>query len=95
MEFFGSSDEKCGKCGMTENKAGCCHDEFKFYKLEDAYKHVANDLSFTAPSLAVIHDYSIYKWQMPLEPAPVLYKDHAPPPDTGPGACIMNCVFRI
>jgi hypothetical protein len=95
MEIFGSSDEKCGKCGMTEKNTGCCHDEFKFYKIEDSHKTVSNDISFTAPEFAVINDYNIYNWQMPLSTTLAAVNNHSPPDYTKPDVCIMNCVFRI
>jgi hypothetical protein len=37
--LFYDEHKKCGKCGMTEKKAGCCKDEIKFYKLSNAHKH--------------------------------------------------------
>jgi hypothetical protein len=95
MEFFGSTTEKCGKCGMTEKDTGCCHDEFKFYKLNDSYKNVTNDISFTAPDFAVTNEYPLYIWQMPLNTASVLVNNHSPPGYATPDVCIMNCVFRI
>lgn len=95
MDFFGSENDKCGKCGMTEKKTGCCHDEFKFYKLNDSHKSASNDISFTAPEFAVVNVFNIYNWQMPESIPPVVVNNHSPPGDTRPDACIMNCVFRI
>ena len=95
MELYGSANEKCGKCGMTEKKTGCCHDEFKFYKINDSHKTASNDISFTAPQFAVINDYSIYNWQMPLSSVFATVNNHSPPDYTKPDVCIMNCVFRI
>ena len=95
MELYGSANDKCGKCGMTEKKTGCCHDEFKFYKLNDSYKNVSNDISFTAPEFAVINHYSIYNWQLPLNASLASINNHSPPDYAKPDVCIMNCVFRI
>jgi hypothetical protein len=95
MELFGSTTDKCGKCGMTEKKTGCCHDEFKFYKLNDSYKNVSNDISFTAPEFAVINEYPLYNWQMPLNTVPASVNNHSPPGYAAPDVCVMNCVFRI
>lgn len=95
MELYGSASDKCGRCGMTEKKAGCCHDEFKFYKIYDSHKTVSNDIDFTASSVAAIIDYNIYNWQMPANTALAVVNNHSPPDYTGPSACIMNCVFRI
>jgi hypothetical protein len=95
MELYGSSSDKCGKCGMTEKETGCCHDEFKFYKLTDSYKNVSNEISFAASSVAVVADYNIYNWQMPDITAMRAVNNHSPPDYTKPDVCIMNCVFII
>jgi hypothetical protein len=95
IDFFGATNEKCGKCGMTEKNTGCCHDEFKFYKLNDSHKTASNDLVFTAPVFAVINEYNIYNWQMPLINISAPVNNHSPPDYTKHDVCIMNCVFRI
>ena len=95
IELYGSSSDTCGKCGMTEKDTGCCHDEFKFYKISDSHKTVSNDIDFTASSFAVVNDFNIYNWQMPLNTALTAVNNHSPPDDTGPSAYIMNCVFRL
>lgn len=95
MELYGSSSETCGKCGMTDKDSGCCHDEFKFYKISDSHKIVSNDIDLTASSIAVITDYNIYDWQMPINIAIPAVNNNSPPDDTGPSSRIMNCVFRL
>ncbi len=95
VEFYGSEKDRCGKCGMKEKK-GCCHDEYKFYKLEDAYKNVTNNISFTTPETDVVTNIPLFTWQISAENAIAVIHNNAPPPNyTGPSACIMNCVFRI
>jgi hypothetical protein len=95
MELYGSSSDACGKCGMTEKDTGCCHDEYKFYKINDSHKTVSNDIDLAASSIAVVNDFYIYNWQMPDDAAATAVNNHSPPLDTGPSACIMNCVFRL
>ncbi|MBL7702076.1 MAG: hypothetical protein JNM14_07485 [Ferruginibacter sp.] len=96
VEFYGSANDKCGKCGMTEEKkTGCCHDEFKFYKISDSHKNVINNLDLTPLSVAVVQEYFLFNWQQPDNTALVAVNNHSPPDYTGPSACIMNCVFRI
>ena len=95
VDFYGSANDKCGRCGMKEKKTGCCHDEHKFYKLSDSHKNVSNDISFTAGEIAVVTAYPLYNWQLPAQGEPVAVNNHSPPDDTRPSACIMNCVFRI
>ena len=95
VEFYGSDNEKCGRCGMKEKKAGCCHDEHKFYKLSDSHKNVTNNISFAADAIAVVTQYPTYNWQVPADIAAACVNNHSPPADTGPSACVMNCVFRL
>ena len=95
MELYGSATDKCGKCGMTEKHSGCCHDEFKFYKINDSHKTVSNDIDLSATWVAIVKDFYLYNWQMPDKTALTAVNNHSPPDDTEPSACIMNCVFRI
>ena len=95
MEFYGSSNDTCGKCGMTEKDTGCCHDEFKFYKISDSHKTVSNDIDLTASSVPVINEYYTYNWQIADHTATTIVNNHSPPDYSKPPACIMNCVFRI
>jgi hypothetical protein len=95
VELYGSSNEKCGKCGMTEQKTGCCHDEHKFYKLDNSHKTVSNDINFTTPYIAVATVPVLYNWQQPVTTIIDVTGSHSPPYYTGPSTCILNCVFRI
>lgn len=95
MDLYGTSSDTCGKCGMSEKDTGCCHDEFKFYKISDSHKIVSNDIDLAASSIALVNDFYVYSWQMPENNAATAVNNHSPPLDTGPSACIMNCVFRL
>ena len=95
VEFYGSSDDKCGKCGMTDKKSGCCHDEHKFYKLSDSHKTVSNDINFTADEIAIVNEHPLFNWQSPASGALIAINNNSPPDHTGPSACVMNCVFRL
>jgi hypothetical protein len=96
VELYGGKDDKCGRCGMTEKKGGCCHDELKIYKLEDAHKNVTNAISFDGGQVAVIHNHADYtSWLQPLQPASIQTPVHSPPDIVGPSINITNCVFRI
>lgn len=95
IDLYGSSSDKCGKCGMTEKETGCCHDEFKFYKISDSHKTVTNDIDLTTVSIAIVQEYFLFNWQEPDNTALVAVNNHSPPDDTEPSVCIMNCVFRI
>lgn len=95
VEFYGSDSDKCGKCGMKDTKTGCCHDEHKFYKLNDSHKSVSNDINFTADETALVNDHYQYDWQVPPATALAALYNNSPPDRTGPSACVMNCVFRL
>jgi hypothetical protein len=95
MEFYGSNEDKCGKCGMIEKKGGCCNDEHKFVKLEDSHKNVYNNLDFTSKFVAIVTALPVYDWQLPAAPSIAVVNNHSPPNYNWPSASIMNCVFRI
>ena len=94
VEFYGSTKDKCGICGMKEKK-GCCHDEHKFAKLEDSHKNVYNNISLNAAETAILTEYALYNWQLVADASAPIVNNNSPPDDTGPSACIMNCVFRL
>jgi hypothetical protein len=94
VELYGSSDDKCGKCGMKA-KPGCCNDEHKFYKLNDSHKNVSNDLSFEHVVAAVTIPYPVYDWRIATDATDSNIYNNSPPDDTRPAACILNCVFRL
>ncbi len=96
VELYGGKDDRCGRCGMTEKKGGCCHDELKIYKLEDAHKNVTNAFSFGEEKVAVISNYAVSPlWPEPLQAAALPAPVHSPPDIGGPSINITNCVFRI
>ena len=95
IDFYGSDDGKCGRCGMKDKKSGCCNDEHKFYKLNDSHKNVSNNISFETIDHPVIISHSVFE----SEVSTALYLNtlhtHSPPHHTRPSACILNCVFRL
>ena len=95
VEFYGTGNDTCGKCGMKDTKTGCCHDEHKFVKLADSHKNVYNDISFEAGSKAIQTEYPLYNWQLANPVIIAAVNNHAPPNNTGPSATVMNCVFRL
>lgn len=95
VEFYGSSSDRCGKCGMKDTKTGCCHDEHKFYKLNDSHKTASNDINFAADEIVLAGGQVVYDWQLPVSISLAAINNHSPPDNTDPSACIMNCVFRL
>ena len=86
---------KCGKCGMENDKGGCCKDEIKTVKLNDSHQPATAQIAFTAP-VAVIHNYP-----SPLAFADAIVipkaatKNNSPPGSSGTSRCVLNCVFRL
>lgn len=95
VDFFGSGSDKCGKCGMTEKKNGCCNDEHKFYKIDDLHKKASNDLGFEAPVIVFANNLPLYDFLVETEPVQNTINNHSPPIYSRPSACILNCIFRI
>ena len=94
VQFYGSGNDKCGKCGMKDKK-GCCSDEHKFYKLNDLHKNVSNDVGFEAPVTIVTNLFPIYHSEIVSNPVYKSINNNSPPIYSGPSACIMTCIFRI
>lgn len=95
MEFYGSTSDKCGKCGMTEKDNGCCHDDHQFYKLDDSHNTVFNDISFGTDEITLVNEFTLFDWQTPINTALKSINNHSPPNYAEPSFRILNCVFRI
>jgi hypothetical protein len=94
VNLYGNGNDKCGKCGMKEKK-GCCNDEHKFYKLNDSYKNVSNDLNFETPVAVITNSFPLYDFILADKLADDKINNHSPPLYTKQSACILNCVFRL
>lgn len=95
VELFGNGDDKCGKCGMTEKKSGCCNDEHKFYKLNDSHKNVSNDLNFETPVIIISNPLPVFDFLLTTAITESNINNHSPPIYNRPSVCILNCIFRI
>jgi hypothetical protein len=95
VEFYGSTSDRCSKCGMKAKKNGCCTDEHKFYKLSDSHKNVLNDLSFATSETVLTNDYNLYHFQLPVAAKGATVHINSPPDIGGPSINVRNCVFRI
>jgi len=95
VDFFGKTSEKCGKCGMTEKKGGCCSDVHKFVKYENAFKH-PNAYYAAIPFEAIVSNKDGYfNWNM-FYPVEIQKEINYTPPDfSSPPIYIKQCVFRI
>ncbi|MEJ7586325.1 MAG: hypothetical protein WKI04_02065 [Ferruginibacter sp.] len=95
IDFYSDKKEKCSKCGMNSKKTGCCSDEYKFLKLNEAYKNVSNEVIIGIPDVAVLHTYHIFDQLFSATDARLAVKNNSPPVYTRPPARIMNGVFRL
>lgn len=95
VDFFGSGSDKCGKCGMSEKKNGCCNDEHKFFKLDDLHKKATGDVSFKVPPSTLTVGFPVFDFLLEHTLLSNSLQNHSPPVYKKPSACILNCVFRI
>jgi hypothetical protein len=96
VELPGEEHERCSLCGMKD-QAGCCHDELKFYKLEDSYKHIQNDISLSQPvkfidKLDAFCQLSVLI--LSSEKSLSAYSN-GPPGLTGKQRCDLFCIYRL
>ncbi|RYY70972.1 MAG: hypothetical protein EOO13_04770 [Chitinophagaceae bacterium] len=95
-DLYGSGSDKCGKCGMKEqNKKGCCHDDHKFYKLDDSHKKAANDISFQLDPVVVLSPIPGNDWVLPAGRSGQVIHNNSPPGYIPRPARIMHGVFLI
>ena len=93
VELFASGNDKCGRCGMTEKKGGCCSDEHKFYKLTTDQKTVSNDYDFHSP--ATVLDKVYYSPVVLFARNAALKTSNNSHPPGGPPLFILNCIYRL
>ncbi|RYD79988.1 MAG: hypothetical protein EOP53_08765 [Sphingobacteriales bacterium] len=95
-DLYSTGSDKCGRCGMKEqNKKGCCHDDHKFYKLEDSHKKSANELSFNVGDFCVQQDLPVYNWVIPTAITKTVVHNNSPPGYIPRPARILHGVYRI
>ena len=86
--------DACGLCSKAK-KSGCCHDETKFFKVDDAHSiAVINDVPGAPVSIATVN-YSIQKDVTENISSKNILKNHSPPALSPPDIFTRNCVFRI
>lgn len=96
VDFYKTSNDKCGRCGMKEqDKEGCCSDDHKFVKIQDSHHHSSNHISFNIGELAIISPAVQYDWTLPAAIASGNVANHSPPLYLKPPARIFHGVFRI
>jgi ATP sulfurylase len=94
-KLFATESKMCDKCGMHNKKHGCCHDETKLLKVQDAQQHALAVKALLAPSTLIQPSFesiiiTSYKDDLSKETS-----THSPPLLCKQEVYIQNCVFRI
>lgn len=85
----------CGKCGMTGDKAGCCHTEYQLVKVDDEHQFVPVDIpSFETP-MSIIPDEIVWINPAPASIQPTTFTYIDPPDPYSNSVYLHHCVFRI
>lgn len=95
VEYGYDDHDVCGKCGMSGEKKGCCHTEYKLVKLQDEHRLVQASVSF--PELPAIVPVQTSFLQQPLSgvEACLSLSYHSPPDFRLNIVYLRNSVFRI
>lgn len=91
-----SENDECGRCGMKEDKTGCCKDEHKHFKLKSDHQNAATAalLIFNfAP--AIIDPIPDFNFQAFVEYTRSYSLCHAPPDLVRKRLHVLHCVFLI
>jgi hypothetical protein len=93
--FGQKNSNKCSKCGMTD-KAGCCHDQHKNFKLDKDNKlPPCNDFAKAIATEAIGYNYTQLT-SLALSSSTISWPSpNAPPRSPGVPLYLRNCVFRI
>lgn len=90
-----AKSDSCNRCGMpTEEANGCCHDELKIIKIQDAQK--VSQLNYDSHTLQVdlIPQSELFE-QYVISADQVIFSENHSPPLSKQDTYLLNCVFRI
>ncbi|HEV8079370.1 MAG TPA: hypothetical protein VGP43_01560 [Chitinophagaceae bacterium] len=87
-------NDKCSKCGMKAG-TGCCKDDFKIFKLNDAHKLISNDINIFTPVAIIDNSKSIFDSNVFLTQITSDFNNHSPPVSQGISLNVLYSVFRI
>ena len=91
-----SEKEECGRCGMKEDKTGCCKDEHKHFKLKgDPQKAAAAALINFNLAPAIINPILDFNFQEFVKITESYFPCHAPPDIGKLSLYVLNCTFLI
>lgn len=91
-----SDKEECGRCGMKEDKTGCCKDEHQHFKLQsDQHKAAAADLIKFNLSPAIVTRIPDFSLEGLVKHTKNYFSSHSPPDADNTRLYILHCVFLI
>ncbi len=89
-------EEKCRKCGMTENKNGCCHDKKIQFKVKlDQQKTSVIQFKDIQKTTAISIDYNKYLFNKILIITKTYTVSHAPPFSFQEKLHVLHCTYLI
>ncbi len=86
--------DKCGKCGMKTG-SGCCKDDFKIFKINDAHKIISNDINIFTPVSIIDNSKSIFALNVFSTQITSDFNNHSPPESQNISLNVLYSVFRI
>lgn len=94
--LWDNEEEECGRCGMKEDKTGCCKDEHKRFKLKTDHQKAAatalKTFNFSPVLITLIPDANFFEFVKSTES----YSPSHAPPDIGANRLhILHCFFLI
>lgn len=96
MNLWATDDDKCGRCGMTEKKAGCCEDKKIHLKLKLDQQKSLISKCINLFSIASINLPPYTSFTLTDKLKTEIYPGWSKPPlITTTPIHIKNCVFRI
>lgn len=87
-------NKKCGKCGMTDKKSGCCKDEHKFYKYDNGFKLTAKTINAPVVEVILISHFAASPSALSLNPVSTFFTANDPPGQSIP-IFLRNRNFRL
>ncbi|NML22156.1 hypothetical protein HHL16_14835 [Pseudoflavitalea sp. G-6-1-2] len=95
VEYGYDDHDACGLCGMTEQREGCCHTEYKLVKVDDAHQLVPiADHNFQMP-VAILPYEIVWIDEAPAKAVQISPSGNDPPDQHDTPVYLRNCVFRV
>ncbi len=89
-------DDRCGKCGMSTKKSGCCQDTTQWLKVNDNHQATHADVTIQAPVIDITHPEPIQTISPLFAGEVITGNSHSPPLQRSQQDLnTLHCVFRI